>query len=157
MVNCGCCMEAVGDAVAGVVLDDGTALRFCKRLDDATDLAVRDAWSANIDRCIQTFSSDTDELHRLGIFLRLLADGEGCVEVAVVALVKEGDIDVENVAVFQRSLIGDAVADDLVDGAVFGGRMQNDAKVSGGDLCEGARSPLSDYLRADALRVAVIA
>lgn len=88
-------------------------------MNDTTDLAVGNAGSAYGDGCIETFACDTDEFHGVGVRFGFGTNREGGVEIAVVAFVEEGDVDVEDIAVVEWTLIRDAVADHFVDGAAM--------------------------------------
>lgn len=87
-------------------------------MDNAADLAVGYSRTTNSNSCIETLASNSDELHGFSVGFGFGTDREGSIEIAVVTFVKEGDVDVEDVAIFEWTLIRNAVADDLVDGAV---------------------------------------
>jgi hypothetical protein len=76
------------------------------------------------DGFIQALSGGFDEADIVWICESFVADVVSLIEITVVALVEKGDIEVEDIAVFEWTLVRNAVADDLVDrGAVRLGEM----------------------------------
>src|SRR3546814_6145427 len=75
---------------------------------------------------ISDWSSDVCSSDLLGVDV---ADEERGVGVAVHAIEEDRDVEVDDVAVGQRSVVGDAVADDLVDGCAQ--RLREAAVVAG--------------------------
>ena len=132
-------MEEAPDAVPCIPLHYCAAARFGERLDDVPDRAVGDPWAAERDSCIQTTSRSFDEFHCVFVRFRFRSDGIGCIsetkertmsgrsmkqharehsQVSVEAFVIQRDIEVDRVAVFQYRLVGNAMTDDFIDGAV---------------------------------------
>ena len=60
------------------------------------------------------------------------ADGKHTAGIAVEAVFFNGQVDVDDVAFFQRLVIGNAVADNVVDGGAAGFRIGRVAVVEGG-------------------------
>lgn len=112
-------MEQAVDAVANVRLDDVALLRLGVLVDGGAKVAEEDTRFDHRDGVVQAGARRFDDTHRVGVVTGLLADVVCLVEVAVVAVVVEGDIDVQDVAVDEDALVGDAVADDFVDGSAY--------------------------------------
>lgn len=73
-----------------------------------------------LDRLLEALARRLDDAHGVLVGQRSVADVVCLVDVAVEAAVVESDVDVDNVAVGERARVGDAVADDLVDGCAHG-------------------------------------
>ena len=117
-----CAMEQAVDAVADVRLDDVALLRLGVLVDRVAEVAEEDAGLDHRDSVVQASARRFHNTHRVGVVTGFLADVVCLVEVAVVAAVVEGDVDVEDVAVDQDALVGDAMADDFVEGGAYGFR-----------------------------------
>lgn len=115
-------MEQAVNAVAHVSLDDVALLRLGVLIDRGTKVAEEDAWLDHRDGVVQAGARCLDDTHGVGVVTGFLADIVGLVEIAVVAVVVEGDINVEDIAVNEGSLVGDAVADNFVDRGTYGFR-----------------------------------
>jgi hypothetical protein len=89
-------------------------------LNDIAKLLDRDAGFDVGDGLLETLSGRFDQADVVGVRFGFVADVVGFVEVAVVAVVEEGDVEVDDVAVFEGAVVGDTVADDFVDGAAVG-------------------------------------
>ena len=109
-------MEQGIDAVAAIRLDDTEVLGLGVLLNDVAKIFNGDARLDMGDRLLKAFASRFDEADVVRITSGLVADVVSLVEIAVVAFVEEGDVEIENVAVLKDSLIWYAVTDDLVDG-----------------------------------------
>jgi len=107
-------VEALVDAVAAVGLDDAAVVALGELLDGVAVVAEERAGLDELDRFGETVAGGFDNAHSVGILV-CLADVVSFVQIAVEAAVVECDVDVENVAVSQRALVGNAVADDFVD------------------------------------------
>lgn len=101
-------------AVAAVRSDDAAVLGLGVLLDDVAKLPDQGSWLDRLDGLVEALAGRLDDAHVVGIRLRLVADIVRLVQVGMVALVEEGDVDIEDVAVNQGALIGDAVADYFV-------------------------------------------
>ena len=99
--------------MARVILDDGEALAVCDFGDGISKIPVKDARFAHGDGSGEAVEGDADET------AARLVDGahaESLVHVAVEALVENGDIEIDDVAVLERPRVGYAVADDFING-----------------------------------------
>lgn len=91
-------------------------------VDSGSEVAEEDARLDHRDGIVQAGARRFDDTHRVGVITGLLADIICLVEVAVVAVVVEGNVDVEDVAVDEDALVGNAVANNFVDGGAYGFR-----------------------------------
>ena len=105
-------MEVAADAVAAELAHDGKALFLGIGLDDVADVAQACAGSHLLDAQPQALPGD---IHQTLGQHRRLADHEHAAGVAVEAILDDRDIDVEDVAVLELAVTGDAVADLVVD------------------------------------------
>lgn len=112
--NIGCAMEELVDAVAAVRPNNTALLALRVLLDNVAVLAEECAWFDHLDSLCQTLSRCL--CHTYGVRVRqcLVANVVCLVQVAVEAAVVEGHVDVQDVAILEYSLVGNAVADDLV-------------------------------------------
>ena len=104
--------NAGADAVPGEVADHAVAEALGVRLDDPADDVDLAAGLHGVDRPHHGLVRALDEQPRL---LVDVADEVRLVGVAVHAADVGRDVDVDDVAVLERAVVGDAVADDLVD------------------------------------------
>ena len=105
-------VELLTDAVADERAHDAEARRFRVGLDRAADLVEARAGPHLVDALPQRFLRD---LHEPAALVVDVADEEGRVAVAVHAVQVDRDVAVDDVAVEERAVVGDAVADHLVD------------------------------------------
>ena len=115
MRNVGRAVEGLVDAVADVGTDDAAAAALSVRLDHVAKVAEQSAGLDQLDSLRQALAGRLGDAHRVRVGLRLVADVVCLVEIAVVAFMVEGDVEVEDVAVDEDALVGNAVADDLVE------------------------------------------
>src|SRR3954467_2120314 len=108
----GAVVEQAPDAVAAEIADDAVALAFGMPLDGIGDVAEVIAGPRLLEAEHQAFVSDVDQLPRLQ---RHVADQIHAAGVAVPAIDDGRDVDVDDVAVLERLVARDAVADDVVD------------------------------------------
>lgn len=73
-----------------------------------------------LDRHVQTLPGCFDNPDGIGIRFRFVPDVVRLVEIAVVPAVVKRDVNIEDVTVHQHALVGDAVADDFVEGGADG-------------------------------------
>lgn len=106
-------MEKLVDAMAAVGLDHAAVPLLGNFLDCVTIVSEESAGLDELDRLFETVTSRLDNTHAVRILV-CLADVVCLVEIAVEAAMVKCNVDVKNVAVLQRALIGDTVADDLV-------------------------------------------
>jgi len=100
------------DAVAAELAHDGKALLLGVGLDDVADVAQACTGPHLLDAQPQALPGD---IHQTLGQHRRLADHEHAAGVAVEAILDDRDIDVEDVAVLELAVTGDAVADLVVD------------------------------------------
>ena len=109
-------VEELIDAVATVRLDDATASGFGMLFDDRPGIAEEHAGFDESDGVFETLPGRFHDADGLGISSGAVPHVVCFVKVAVVALMIQRDVDVENVAVKENPLIWNAVAYDLVRG-----------------------------------------
>ena len=114
MGHVGRAVEALVDAVAAVGLDDTAVVALGDLLDGVAVVAEERAGLDELDRFGETVTCGLDNAHGVGVLVGF-ADVVGLVQVAVEAAVVECDVDIEDVAVLERALVGNAVTDDFVD------------------------------------------
>ncbi|MCY1302898.1 hypothetical protein D9M70_525810 [compost metagenome] len=105
-------VEKLADAVAAEIAHDGATFRFgigLDRLADGTGASTR-AYGGNAAH--QAFMGDIEQ--PLGGALDL-ADRIHAARVAVPAIDDIGDVDIDDVALAQRLVVGDAMTDDVID------------------------------------------
>lgn len=115
MRNVGRAVEKLANTVATVRSDDAAVLCLGVLLDDVAELADQDTGLDSLDGLVKTLTRCLYHTHTVGVRLGLVADIVRLVEVGMVTLVVERNVDVEDVAIKQNSLIRNAVADDLVN------------------------------------------
>ena len=120
-------VEGAADAVAAEIAHHRAALRLRKGLDGMADIADAPAGADRGDAAHQALVGDLDQ--PLGGALQL-ADRVHAAGIAMPAIDDEGHVDVDDVALAQRLLVGNAVADDVVDGGAA--RLAVAAIVEGG-------------------------
>ena len=116
MGNVGRAVEDAVDAVADIGADDAAPPFLGVLLNHVAELADQRARLDVLDGLLEALAGRLGDADGVGVGLGPVADVVRLVEVAVVALVVEGHVQVDNVAIQQDALVGDAVADDLVDG-----------------------------------------
>jgi hypothetical protein len=114
MRNIRCTMEKLVDTVSTVRPDDTTVLALRMLLNDIAVLAEQSARLNHFDSLSQAFSGRFRHTYCVRVCQRLVTNVVCLVKVAVEAAVVEGYVDVEDVAVLEHSLVGNAVADDFV-------------------------------------------
>lgn len=113
-------MEELIDPVTAVSLDDATVICFGHLLDRVAIRAEECTGLDKFDCFVEAVPCGFYDAHIVGILRRCRADVVCFVQIAVKAVVVQGDIDVQNVAVFQGSMIGNAMANDFVDACADG-------------------------------------
>ena len=108
-------MEELADSVATVSSNDTAVVLLGVLLDNVTKFSDQGARLHSLDGLVQTLSRGFNHANSIGIGLGLVTNVVGLVQVGVVSLVIQGNIDVENIAVQQNTLIRDTVADDFVN------------------------------------------
>ena len=124
-------VETASDAVAAKFLYDGVACVFGNLLAGVADVAQGRAGFDGGDARHHGFVGDVNQaLGDGGDF----ADGKHAAGVAVEAVFFDGQVDVDDVAFFERLVVGNAVADDVVDGGAAGFGVGRVAVVQGGGI-----------------------
>jgi hypothetical protein len=106
-------VEEPANAMAAEIAHNRAALAFRITLDGVADIAHVAARTNGGDAAHQTLVGDLDQA--LGRALQM-AGGIHAARIAVPAVEDEGHVDVDDVALAERLLVRDAVADDVVDG-----------------------------------------
>jgi hypothetical protein len=127
--NVGRAVEKPANTMSAVGPDDAAFLALRVLLDDVSVFTEKCAWLDNFDGLLQAFPRRLGHAHRIWVCQRLVADVEGLVQVGVEPFMVDGDIDVQDIAVFECSLVGNAVADDFVQGRAY--RLRELAVVEG--------------------------
>ena len=124
-------MEGAADAVAAKFLHDGIACVFGNLL----------AGIAYVAQCRAGFDGFDARHHGIvgGVYQALgdggdFADGKHAARVAVEAVFFDGEVDIDDVAFFEGFVVGDAVADDVVDGCAAGFGVGRVAVVQRGGI-----------------------
>src|SRR5690606_35796472 len=119
-------VERAPDTVPRVVAHDAVSETAGVALDGAPDDVDRSSRGDGRDAAVEGLAGALDEVTCLGCDV---SHEEGRVEVTVHAVVVGGDVDVDDVAVDEGGVVGDAVADHFVDG---GAARFGEATVSEG-------------------------
>ncbi len=88
-------------------------------LDHVAELAEERSGLDQLDGLLEALAGGLDDANRIGVGLGSITNIVRLVQVAVVALMIERHIEVDNVAIEQDALIGYPVADDLVDRGAY--------------------------------------
>ena len=107
-------MEKLVDTVSAIRPDHAAVFAFGMLLDDVAIFPEKSAWLCDFNGLVQAFSRSLGDPYGVWICQCFVSNIVGLVQVRVETAVVDRDIDVEDVSVFQYSLIGNAVADDLV-------------------------------------------
>ena len=113
-------MEQRIHPMSAIRLDNTTPLRFRVFFDNSAGVFERHAGLHERDGLVETFAGGLDDPDGVGVGEGAGADVVGFVEVAVVAAVVEGDVEVYDVAVEEGALVGDPMADYFVYGGADG-------------------------------------
>lgn len=113
--NVGRAVEELIDAMTAVGLDDAAVAGLGMFFNDIAGIAEQHAGLDQLNRLFQTLAGGFHHSHCFGVCASLLSNIVSLVKVTVEALVVKCHIDVDDVSVLQWSLIGDTVADGLVD------------------------------------------
>lgn len=109
-------VEQLADSVAAVGSDDTAVLLLGVLLDDVSKLPDQGTGLHSLDGLLQALSCRLDDTDGVRVRLGPVTNVICLVQIGMVAFVVEGNVDVENIAVEENTLIGDTVADDFVDG-----------------------------------------
>src|SRR5437588_13062295 len=106
-------MKNAPKAVAAEIAHPGPTLRILRiRLNRVTNIAGRGTRLYRRDAAHHAFIGDFGEALRLTFHLADIIHAAG---IAMPSVQNDSDIDVQNVAVFERPVAGNAVADDVID------------------------------------------
>lgn len=105
-------VEYAMDSMATVTADHTESVRRHILLNDISNLPVTHTRAHNLNGLGQGFICDA---HQFLVLLGDLANEERLIEIPMVAAMKDSHIYVTDIAILQRTLVGYAVADDLVD------------------------------------------
>lgn len=108
-------VEQLVDTVTAVALDDAAVAALGMFLNHISGISEKHAGLHQLDGFVQTLSRSFDDANGLRVRAGLVSNIVGFVKIAVVAVVVQSHVDVDNVTILERSLVGDAVADGLVD------------------------------------------
>lgn len=89
-------------------------LGFGVLLNDIAKFSNQNAWLHSLDGFVQTLSCSFHNSDIIWIRLRFIADIVCLVQIGMVSFVVQCDVDVEDIAIDKRSVIGNAVADDFI-------------------------------------------
>ena len=124
-------VEATADAVPAEFAHDGKTFGFGVALDGMADVAEGRTGAHHADAAPHRFVGN---VHQAAAENADVANEVGAVGVAVPAVFDDGDVYIDDVAVFQGFVRGDAVADDVIDRDAGRGREGRAAVVeAGGD------------------------
>jgi hypothetical protein len=115
MRDVGRAVEDAVDAVTDVGPDHAAIPALGVLLDDVAELAEQRARLHLLDGFLQTLSRSFHHPNRVGVSLGLVADIIRLVQVAVIPVMVQGNIQVDDITVEEDALVRDTVADDLVD------------------------------------------
>lgn len=107
-------VEEIVDAMATVRPDDTQIPRLCMLLNDVPRLSERHSRFDKGDGKVQTLPGSFDEVDVFRI-VSLFSDIIRLVQVTMVTSMVNGYVNIENVTIFQRPLIRNTMANDLID------------------------------------------
>ena len=115
--------------------DDTAASALGVFFNHPSGVAEGHAWFDELDGFVEAFAGGFDDADGGRVGAGLLAYVVCFVEVAVEAVVVEGDVEVDDVAFEEDALVGDAVADYFVDGGADGFGEVDVVEGGGVGLC----------------------
>lgn len=114
--NVGRAVEELVDTVTTVRANDTAVLGFGVLLNNVTEFTNESTGLNSLNSLVETLASAFNYANVIRVGLGAIANVVRLVKIGMVAVVVQSDVDVENVTVEQNSLIGNAVANDFVDG-----------------------------------------
>lgn len=105
-------MEGAANAMAAEIGDDGVAVLFRVALDRVADIAQRCARLYNFNPAHEAFIGG---VHQLGGFDGNLAHGIHAAGIAKPAIELGGDVNIDDIAFYQRAFARNAMADNMID------------------------------------------
>jgi hypothetical protein len=127
--NVGRAVEKPANTVSAVCPDDAALLALRVLRDDVSVFTEECTWLDDLDGLLQAFPRRLSHAHRIWVCQCLVADVKCFVQVRVETTVVDGDVDVQDVAVLEYALVGNAVADDFVERCAY--RLRELAVVEG--------------------------
>lgn len=100
------------NTMATVSADDGALVGACDAFDGAANVTVH---GARLDQCSASLEALEGSFDKALGILVYLSDKVSFVQIAVVTILVDRHVDVDDVTLNEFALIGDSVADDLVD------------------------------------------
>lgn len=113
MVDIGFAVEVLTESVATEIADDGESLRFDIGLDGVAEIAEARSGSNGLDTAIHGFIGGIDESFSL---VGDRPDGVHTAAIAVPSIDDEGNVDIDDIALDEFAIAGDAVTDDVING-----------------------------------------
>lgn len=110
------------DSVADIGPDHAAVSLFGMCLDRIAKVAEQCTGLDELDGLIETLTRSLGDADGVRVCFGAVAHIVGLVQIAMVAFVVECNIQVDNIAVHKHSLVGNAVADNLVDRGTYGFR-----------------------------------
>jgi hypothetical protein len=107
-------MEELVNTVPTVGPNNAAVLALCVLLDDISIFTEQCAWLDDLDGLLQALSRRFRYAHGVRVCQGLVANVECLVQIRVETTVIDRNVNVQDIAVFEYSLVRDAVADDLV-------------------------------------------
>lgn len=121
--------------MSAVCFDNAAVSALGVFLNYAAGVAEGHAWFDELDCFVEAFAGGFDDADGGRVGAGLFAYVVCFVEVAVEAVVVEGDVEVDDVAFEEDALVGDAVADNFVDGGADGFGEVDVVEGGGVGLC----------------------
>ena len=121
--------------MSAVCFDNAAVSALGVFFNHASRVAEGHAWFDELDGFVEAFAGGFDDADGGRVGAGLFAHIVCFVEVAVEAVVVERDVEVDDVAFEEDALVGDAVADDFVDGGADGFGKVDVVEGGGVGLC----------------------
>lgn len=108
-------VEQLVNAVATIAFNDTAVPALRMLLNRITRISEQHPGFYQLNRLIQAFSRGLHNSDGIGVRQRLVSNVIGFVQITVEAIMVQSDINIDNIAVLQRPLVRNSVADGLVD------------------------------------------
>jgi hypothetical protein len=108
-------VEQFTNPMPAISSNGAAALAFRVLLDDIAKLSYQRSRFDCLNRLVQALTCCLDNTYIVCVGFRLVANVVCLVQISMETFVVKGDVDVQYIAVEQGSLVGDTMADDLVD------------------------------------------
>lgn len=113
-------MEELAHSMTAVRPDNTAVLLLGVLLNDVSKLADQNTRLDSLDRLLQTLAGSLDDTNSIRVSLGLLTNVVGLVEIGMVTSVVKRNVEIQNVAVHQHSLIRNSMANNFVNGGTAG-------------------------------------